>query len=137
MKCLSVRQPWAHLIAAGKKTVETRSRPTSYRGPLAIHASLRDDYTGQAQLTWEFHHEGPAPEEAFDALPRGRIVAVAELVDCQPFHADHVAQAATPWRPDAWAWILRDVRRMDSVLPVRGQLGIWNLPDGILLEAKA
>lgn len=38
MKALTIRQPWASLIAAGVKTIETRSWSTKYRGPLAIHA---------------------------------------------------------------------------------------------------
>lgn len=38
MKALTIRQPWASLIALGVKTIETRSWPTKYRGPIAIHA---------------------------------------------------------------------------------------------------
>lgn len=41
MKALSVRQPWATLIAIGAKRIETRSWRTRYRGPLAIDASGR------------------------------------------------------------------------------------------------
>ena len=36
MKALSVRQPWAALIAAGRKTIETRTWTTRYRGDLLI-----------------------------------------------------------------------------------------------------
>ena len=39
MKCLTLREPWAALIFHGKD-VESRSWPTPYRGPLAIHAGL-------------------------------------------------------------------------------------------------
>ena len=39
MKALTLTQPWAHLVAVGAKRVETRSWPTPYRGPLAIHAA--------------------------------------------------------------------------------------------------
>jgi len=38
MKALTVRQPWAHHIAQGLKTIEVRSWRTSYRGPLLITA---------------------------------------------------------------------------------------------------
>ena len=41
MKALSLWQPWASLIAAGVKKVETRHWPTAYRGPIAIHAAKR------------------------------------------------------------------------------------------------
>ncbi|MEK3688583.1 ASCH domain-containing protein [Paenibacillus sp. FSL R10-2736] len=43
MKCLTIRQPWATLIALGEKQIETRSWPTSYRGDLAIHAGMQVD----------------------------------------------------------------------------------------------
>lgn len=42
MKALTIRQPWASLIAAGVKTIETRSWSTKYRGPLAIHAGKHE-----------------------------------------------------------------------------------------------
>ncbi len=38
MKALTLHQPWASLIACGRKRIETRSWKTDYRGPLAIHA---------------------------------------------------------------------------------------------------
>jgi len=40
MKCLSLTQPWASLMALGAKQIETRSWKTDFRGPVAIHASL-------------------------------------------------------------------------------------------------
>ena len=50
---LTVKQPWAHLIIHGYRTasgtvehkpVENRSRGTSFRGELYIHASKSFDY---------------------------------------------------------------------------------------------
>lgn len=41
MKALTVTEPWATLIAIGAKRIETRSWPTDYRGPVAIHASKK------------------------------------------------------------------------------------------------
>jgi len=45
MKALSIRQPWAGLIAAGVKTIETRNWRTGYRGQLLICASRQQDKT--------------------------------------------------------------------------------------------
>jgi activating signal cointegrator 1 len=39
MKAITLTQPWATLVAIGAKRIETRSWPTNYRGPLAIHAA--------------------------------------------------------------------------------------------------
>jgi hypothetical protein len=43
LRILTVRQPFAGLLAGGVKSVELRSRPTRYRGLVAIHAALRRD----------------------------------------------------------------------------------------------
>lgn len=45
MRILTVRQPWAWLIVHGGKDIENRTRNIAggYRGPVAIHAALRDD----------------------------------------------------------------------------------------------
>lgn len=39
MFALSIRQPYATMVALGVKDVENRNWTTDYRGPLAIHAS--------------------------------------------------------------------------------------------------
>jgi ASCH domain len=61
MKALTVHQPFAEAIVAGEKTVEYRSWPTTYRGPVAIHAGLKGKRNG---------------------LKRGGFVGVVELYDC-------------------------------------------------------
>ena len=38
MKALTICQPYAEMIANHEKPIENRTWPTSYRGPLAIHA---------------------------------------------------------------------------------------------------
>lgn len=47
MKVLSIIEPWASLIANGKKSIETRSWKTSYRGELYIHASKKKERVTQ------------------------------------------------------------------------------------------
>lgn len=90
MKALTIRQPWASLIAAGVKTIETRSWSTKYRGPLAIHAGLSfhpfDD--AYARLV----SAGVAPMDGLvacssrrtDIVPRGAVVATCTLTDVVP-----------------------------------------------------
>ena len=43
MKILSLQQPYAYLVTCGTKNIENRSRPTRYRGPFLVHASLNVD----------------------------------------------------------------------------------------------
>jgi ASCH domain-containing protein len=39
MKCLSLKQPYADLLVSGKKTIETRTWNTKFRGQFLVHAS--------------------------------------------------------------------------------------------------
>lgn len=66
MKAISLWQPWASLVPAGAKPVETRSWSTSYRGPLAIHAAkttdgfdeLPGDCEGDTEAGWRYGYIG-------------------------------------------------------------------------------
>lgn len=95
MKALTVRQPWASLIAAGVKTIETRSQRTHHRGPLAIHAGLHRPTEGEdvGEWCWAWDvDEGVIVRQggtwAQHPAPLGAVVAVAELVDCVPIGPD-------------------------------------------------
>lgn len=88
---ITIRQPWASLIALGVKTFETRSRPTGYRGPVMIHAAKAapqkfvgdffcEMYDRWADRNWCM--SGPnVPDRP---LPLGAVVAVANIVDSLP-----------------------------------------------------
>lgn len=52
MWALTLRQPWASLVAIGVKQVETRSWTTAYRGPLAIHSSKRLSNARMGEDSW-------------------------------------------------------------------------------------
>jgi ASCH domain-containing protein len=44
LNCLSLRQPYAELVPAGRKTIEeTRTWKTNFRGKFLIHASKAID----------------------------------------------------------------------------------------------
>ena len=71
MKVLSIRQPWASLIAYGYKEYEFRNWKTKYRGELLIHASKEME-----KGNMEFFKDLNIPFET------GKIIAKVNLVDC-------------------------------------------------------
>lgn len=103
MKALSVKQPWAGLIATGVKTIETRTWKTNYRGPLLICASA-------------------SPKSEFS----GKAVCVVTLVDCREMTKSDEAAACCQIYPNAKAWVLRDVQLIEP-FPVKGQLRIFEV----------
>ena len=47
MKVITIKQPWASLIAYGYKRYEFRSWKTNYRGPIYIHAGKGTDKSNE------------------------------------------------------------------------------------------
>ena len=88
MKAITVQQPWATLITLGHKTIETRPFNFHYRGPLAIHSSLKlpvswypfrqDEFVSALAPVCSINeYEVPM----IDELPRGVVLAVVTLLD--------------------------------------------------------
>lgn len=75
---LSLKQPWAALLAAGRKTIEVRSWPTRMRGRILIHAARIPDDRPEA---WEWITDDIRPL----ALLSGGIIGEAELIGCQSY----------------------------------------------------
>jgi len=100
LRCVTVRQPWASAIALGAKLVENRTRSTSYRGLIGIHAGkawapggVRDDRCQSALVgTWPLAE--PEYEFGLLGLPMGSVIAVANLVDC---HRASVTKTCGQW----------------------------------------
>lgn len=127
MKTITILQPWASLIACGAKRIETRSWSTSHRGPLAIHA-------GRTVPSMEFFT--PRVEKALwnEDTPFGKVIAIAELVDCVEMTNERIAAwrekygddeiAFGHFEPGRYAWILANVRRIEPV-PAKGRQRLW------------
>ena len=73
---LSVKQPWAALLAHGVKCVEVRTWPASRRGRVLIHASKTPDERPEA---WRWV---TTPGLRAAAALRGGVVGVGELTGC-------------------------------------------------------
>ncbi len=107
LPALSVKQPWADLIASGEKTIETRTWWTGYRGPLVICSS---------------------------ALPKGqgvtrRALCVVFLTHCRDMTlADQVAARCEIYeKAKAWEFTRERLIHLKAMENVRGQLGIFPL----------
>ncbi len=95
---LSVKQPWAALLAAGVKTVEVRTWPAARRGRLLIHAGKLPDERPEA---WAWVTT-PALRAAAEL--RGGVVGVGELTGCvtYPTRAAFEADRGRHLNPPDW-----------------------------------
>ncbi len=103
-KALSLKQPWANLVASGKKTIETRKWSTKYRGDLVICSS-----------------KNPKIE------PAGFALCIVELYDIRMMTRHDAKDACVEVYPNAQSWFLRNLRKIDPPISVKGSLGIFNL----------
>jgi hypothetical protein len=130
MQVLSVRQPWAWAIARGHKLIENRTWDATYRGVLAIHASLRVDLDSlENPLIRDAGWDTSDPVAGTGGDPvagTGGIVAVVSLVDiCTAARSGEPCDCG-PWAdPGACHWRLSDVRVLAEPIMTHGQPGLW------------
>lgn len=125
---LTLTQPWATLVALGRKRIETRSWSTSYRGPLAIHAAKGWTASDRAFAEGLAMHYVIPPY----VLPRGAVIGLARLVDVVPAM---LARSAPQWSESEaeygdfsdgrFAWLLEDAVELVNPQPAKGSLGLW------------
>lgn len=147
MKALSLWQPWAHLVAVGAKSYETRSWATEYRGWVAIHAAKH--------WTRELHRLATTHPVCWfwqqqEVHVFGAIVAVAELRAC--CQAEDIKAAIEYLWPSGrceqelafgdfsagrFAWELGSVVRLNTPVFCRGRQGLWTLEVEPLREVTA
>lgn len=134
MKALTLWQPWATLVSLGHKTLETRSWPTEYRGPLAIHA-------GKATSQLYLQREYPYTKYLADyrsPFPLGCIVAICNLVDVWKLGSpnawtdkEHRLMAIADIdlgnvSHGRYGWRLDDIQELALPIGATGKQRLWN-----------
>lgn len=135
MKALSIRQPWASLIAAGIKPIENRPWYTNYRGDILICAALaKPNATALKEAGATCTQFGQVMPSQF---PTGYALAIASLTGMIWMEGDeHYTNHPTLREiPDSWAawydpasfgWILENIRPIQP-FPVKGKLGLFEV----------
>lgn len=121
MKTLSIRQPWAWLIAHGYKDVENRTWGTNIRGSFLIHAGQTFDKEGYAWVQQEFPQISLPSPSRFEL---GGIVGRAELVDCVPPDSDLDDRFHSPWYIGEYGFVVANAKPL-PFHPLKGKLGFF------------
>lgn len=145
LKALSLHQPWASLLAAGYKRIETRDwRPQSLRpGQLvAIHAAKKwppDDWEEMQSDPFFRRYLTLAQRRglwSFTTPPLGGVVAIARFERAIPTQGSGLISALSKrelafgnYAPGRYAWVFSEVRPV-AIIPARGQQGLfeWDAP---------
>jgi activating signal cointegrator 1 len=145
VKALTLRQPFASLVVAGLKKIETRSWAPKYRGRIAIHAggSLSPAEARGCHLPPFGRALASLEHDTSHDLPRGAVLGEVTLVDCLRMSTStglsghlNISPGVDPrlrgderafgvYAVDRWAWLLADPIPYEATVHVQGQLGLW------------
>jgi hypothetical protein len=138
LKAITLLQPWASLLAAGIKTIETRSWNTNHRGPLLIHASQKTDEPRQVYIMGrEWMRELLAAKlgvHALADLPLGKIVGAGELTHAYRFdqlsadRASYTDVLLGNFAVGRFGLCFEDAFLLDDPVPARGLPNLWRVP---------
>jgi hypothetical protein len=129
MKCLSLKQPYADLLAFGEKTIELRKWNTRFRGEFLIHASKNIDIQACERLDIDI-----------DKLTIGAIIGSAFLYDFkeysnqEEFNEDkqkHFSIVTTYFDGYKYGFLIRNARLFKKSIPYRGKLRFFEVNKSI------
>lgn len=122
MKVLTLKQPWASLVANGYKVYEFRSWKTNYRGEILIHAGCGVDKEYLEKV-----------KDYGIEFPKKKILCKVVLEDCIEIDDDFNKKIKSldnnvygSKNREGYAWKLGKVTKLDIPDEVNGQLGLWN-----------
>ncbi len=129
MKVITIKQPFATLIAEGLKEYEFRTWKTKYRGEILIHAGKSIDKKAMKKF-----------EHLNLDYPTGCIIAVATLTDCILIDAEEreMLKEKNPlvysgiikhkeWK--GYGFKLENVKKIENI-SVNGKLSLWDYDYG-------
>lgn len=124
MKVLTLKQPFASLVASGIKEYEFRTWKTSYRGELLIHAGLGVDKKAIEKYK-DYNLD----------YPTGSIIAKVNLVDCLEVddklreilkEKNSIVYSNQINNKDSknYAFVLKDIKKIKPI-NIKGKLSFW------------
>lgn len=126
MKALTIKQPYASLIAEEIKEYEFRTWKTKYRGEFLIHAGKGKNKTFMEKF-----------EKLNLEYPAGYIIAKATLEDCIEV-TDEFREILKSKNPEVYSHVINDkewkgyafkltnIEKIDNI-PAKGKLSFWNI----------
>ena len=139
MRAIGLNEPWAQLIAEGKKTIETRRWSTQHRGWLLICATRGPKVDcRKCSDSWRASLTGICWDKAgtICQAPYGCAVAIVRLVNVRPMSKADELAAQCELYERAQAWELMDLHVIPPArrFPVRCMQRLFNvvIPSNLL-----
>lgn len=137
MKCLSIQQPWASLIAHGIKDIENRTSKMlvpPQRVLIHVGAKMRaPELLNELPLCYEFPVEFAEQIGAFDRnepLAKSAIIGYVDVVDIVEDSKSPWAQYALEGEKPLYHYVLANAKLFkEPIHNVKGRLGVWDIPE--------
>lgn len=136
MKAIVLHQPYAAAIMLGLKRNETRPRPWSHTGDLAICSGKRQMEGADWKLVEQF------PEYVWsDEIKYGVVLCVVRMIKC--VRSESIAELSDTERqfgnyaPGRFVYLTTDLRRLARPVPVVGRQGPFNLPPEVEAQVQS
>jgi ASCH domain len=122
-KCLSLKQPYADLLVAGKKTIELRTWNTKFRGEFLVHASKKIDKEACKRIKID-------P----DSLIMGAIIGKAYLYDVKFYDSEklfirdrkkHLADIENI--DHKYGFMIKDAKKFKKLIIIPGKLRFFKV----------
>lgn len=136
--CLTIRQPWAHLIVTPHfelpdgvrpKRIENRTWSTTHRGRLIICSSkARQMAPGVDPSLYEHMIYGCA-------LASCNLIAIVEQSWTKMPRGLEWVRGNEYAEQNCFNWVLDDVKRFTVPVPIRGQLGLFYVPEAVFRQS--
>lgn len=123
---LTLRNPWAHLIAHCGKNIENRGwKPPAHVTRILIHAGAG----------WDESLIGDEWQDTFERVDTSAIVAVATITEVcgDSRNADTLRCRCGGWAmAGQFHWRLANVVALSEPVPAKGRQGLWRPDDGVM-----
>lgn len=126
MRVITIQEPWASLIAANIKKIETRSWPCYEYGELYIHAGLSKikDSNIRCKELLKLLVSEPHYGEIFIKTTLSECVLITNEFARFIEESDPLCYYCGDFTPGRYAWVLSNIETIDPI-KTRGKLGIW------------
>ena len=129
MKCLSLKQPYADLLATGRKTIEIRKWNTNFRGPFLIHASKNVNKNACLTLGYDESNivKGAIIGKAFvyDVI---KYTAIDVFLDDSQKHFS-IEDIKLDHSFKRYGFLVNDALKFSVEIPYLGKLGFFEVSD--------
>ncbi|MDX1371688.1 MAG: ASCH domain-containing protein [Nitrososphaeraceae archaeon] len=125
MKALSLKQPFADLLAHGEKTIELRKWGTSFRGQFLVHSSKNIDIDACERLDIDT-----------DTVTTGAIIGYAFLYDIKEYSNQeifkndknkHFSIITKFFEGYIYGFLIRNATRLKKPIPYSDKIGFFEV----------